>query len=57
LGGPGSDKSALKGSHVKLRSEAGRTVIIRLHRELARGTLASILRQAGLSIDEFRELL
>jgi predicted RNA binding protein YcfA (HicA-like mRNA interferase family) len=33
------------------------TVIVPLHRELARGTLASILRQAGLSVDEFRELL
>ncbi|MGF1617995.1 MAG: type II toxin-antitoxin system HicA family toxin [Acidimicrobiia bacterium] len=46
-----------KGSHVKLRNDAGRTVIIPLHRELARGTLASILRQAGLSAEEFRELL
>lgn len=46
-----------KGSHVKLRTEAGRTVIVPQHRELARGTLASILRQAGLSIDQFLELL
>jgi len=46
-----------KGSHVKLRNEAGKTVIVPLHRELARGTLASILRQAELPADEFRELL
>jgi predicted RNA binding protein YcfA (HicA-like mRNA interferase family) len=32
-------------------------VIVPLHRELARGTLASILRQAELSADEFQELL
>lgn len=46
-----------KGSHVKLRNDEGRTVIVHLHRELARGTLASILRQAGLSADQFREAL
>ncbi|MFP3914758.1 MAG: hypothetical protein ACLFWM_07775 [Actinomycetota bacterium] len=28
-----------------------------LHRELARGTLGSMLRQSGVSVDEFRELL
>lgn len=31
--------------------------IIPLHRELAVGTLASILRQAGLDADTFRSLL
>jgi predicted RNA binding protein YcfA (HicA-like mRNA interferase family) len=53
----GFSQVSQKGSHVKLRSQAGRTVIVPLHRELARGTLASILRQAELSADEFRELL
>lgn len=46
-----------RGSHVKLRNDAGRTVIVPLHRELARGTLGSILRQSAVSVDEFRELL
>lgn len=46
-----------KASHVKLRNDEGRTVIVPLHRELARGTLASILRQAGWSADQFREAL
>lgn len=46
-----------KGSHVKLRSESGRTVIVPDHREHARGTLASILRQAGVAVDEFLDLL
>lgn len=45
------------GSHLKLRNDSGRTVIVPLHRELARGTLASILRQAGLAVDEFQALL
>lgn len=46
-----------KGSHVKLRNDKGRTAIVPLHRELARGTLVSILRQAGVSIEEFRDAL
>jgi predicted RNA binding protein YcfA (HicA-like mRNA interferase family) len=46
------------GSHVKLRHVVtGRVVVVPLHRELARGTLASVLRQAGLTPDEFRPLL
>lgn len=46
-----------RGSHMKLRHEDGRTVIVPIHRTLARGTLASILRQARLDADAFRELL
>ncbi|MBA3290861.1 MAG: type II toxin-antitoxin system HicA family toxin [Actinobacteria bacterium] len=46
-----------RGSHAKLRHADGRTVIVPLHQELARGTLRSILRQADLSQEEFRELL
>jgi predicted RNA binding protein YcfA (HicA-like mRNA interferase family) len=46
-----------RGSHVKLRNQDGTTVIVPRHRELARGTLRSILRQAGLSVDEFVLLL
>ena len=46
-----------RGSHLKLRNEKNRTVIVPLHRELARGTLRSILRQADLTVDAFTELL
>ena len=49
-----------EGSHIKLRmrKEARNyTVIVPLHPELARKTLSSILRQAGLSLEEFRKLL
>jgi predicted RNA binding protein YcfA (HicA-like mRNA interferase family) len=42
---------------LKLRHADGRTVIVPLHRELARGTLGSILRQAGLTADELAALL
>jgi len=32
-------------------------VIVPLHRELARGTLRSILKQAGITVDEFTPLV
>lgn len=44
-----------KGSHVKLkgiRNKKKRIVIVPLHKELAPGTLASILRQADITIEE-----
>lgn len=41
-----------RGSHVILqRSAVG--VVVPLHRELKTGTLAGVIRQAGLSQDEF----
>ena len=47
-----------RGSHAKLRHpESGRVVIVPLHRTLAVGTLASILRQSGLAAEDFRMLL
>ncbi len=45
-----------RGSHPELRHPDGRTVIMPLHRELATGTLAAILRQADLSAAEFEAL-
>ncbi len=45
-----------RGSHRKLRHPDGRVVIVPMHRELASGTLASILRQAGLRPSELEEL-
>ncbi len=48
-----------KGSHVKFAKETPgglRTAIVPQHRELAVGTLRSILRQAGLSVEEFEQL-
>ena len=47
-----------KGSHVSLRrDEPFVQVVVPLHKELDRGTLRAIIRQAGLSIEGFRELL
>lgn len=41
-----------RGSHVKFRNGV-RTVIVPLHKELAPGTLRSIIRQTGISVEEF----
>ena len=57
LGRGGFDQVSQRGSHVKVRHVDGRMAIVPLHRELAPGTLRSILRQAGLSTDQVRELL
>ena len=48
--------SRQKGSHVKLRRGA-QTVIVPNHKELDRGTLKSILDQAGIEVEKFVELL
>ena len=53
----GFEKVSQRGSHVKLRNADGRTVIVPLHRQLAPGTLRSILRQAGLSVEKLTNLL
>ncbi len=45
-----------KGSHVKFIKESTneiRTTIVPHHKEIALGTLRSILRQAGITIEEF----
>lgn len=47
------------GSHIVLRHEAPphRRLTVPDHREIAKGTLRAIIRQAGLTVAEFRELL
>lgn len=44
-----------KGSHIKLRRDGSitKTVIVPSHYEVARGTLQSILEQAGITFEEF----
>lgn len=44
-----------KGSHIKLRRDGSvvKTVIVPNHYEVARGTLQSILEQAGITLEEF----
>ena len=47
-----------KGSHISLiREEPFSQVVVPDHRELDRGTLRAIIRQAGLSVEDFMELL
>ena len=47
-----------EGSHITLRKdEPFAQVVVPDHQELDRGTLRAIIRQAGLSVDEFIELV
>ena len=47
-----------KGSHISLiRTDPFAQVVVPDHKELDRGTLRSILRQAGITPEEFVELL
>ena len=47
-----------RGSHVKVRHPTTRrTAIVPLQRELAPGTLRSILRQADMTAEDFRQVL
>jgi len=45
------------GSHIILRHPNRRRLTVPNHRELAKGTLRAIIREAGLSKDQFAELL
>ncbi|MBW4494355.1 MAG: type II toxin-antitoxin system HicA family toxin [Oscillatoria princeps RMCB-10] len=47
-----------QGSHIILRRDAPfAQVVVPNHEELDRGTLRTVIRDAGLSVDEFVELL
>ena len=47
-----------RGSHVILvREDPRMTICVPDHQELDRGTLRAIIRQVGLSVDEFVDLL
>ncbi|MBI2471881.1 MAG: type II toxin-antitoxin system HicA family toxin [Planctomycetes bacterium] len=47
-----------EGSHIILRRDNPfAQVVVPEHKELDRGTLRAIIRQAGLSVDEFINLL
>jgi predicted RNA binding protein YcfA (HicA-like mRNA interferase family) len=53
----GFEHARTKGSHAVYRHDDGRTVIVPMHGTVKRGTLASIIRQAGLTPAEFLALL
>jgi predicted RNA binding protein YcfA (HicA-like mRNA interferase family) len=48
-----------RGSHMILRQQSPphRRLTVPDHAEVAKGTLRAIIRQAGLTVDEFRGLL
>ncbi len=49
-----------KGSHVSLEKRTAESVlktVVPMHPTLAKGTLSDILKQAGLTLEEFLDLL
>ena len=49
-----------KGSHVRMKRHRGKEVlivIVPMHRELAKGTLRSVLRQANMTPEDLNRLL
>lgn len=46
-----------KGSHVVLEGRDGRLIVVPIHRRLKTGLLRAIIREAGLDVREFIELL
>lgn len=49
-----------RGSHMvaqKIDGGMTKTVVVPMHNELAKGTLRAIIRQAGLTVDEFAGLM
>jgi predicted RNA binding protein YcfA (HicA-like mRNA interferase family) len=53
----GFEHARTRGSHAIYRHEDGRAAVVPLHGTVKRGTLASIIRQAGLTATEFLALL
>ena len=47
------------GSHIVLRNQNPpyRRITVPNHKELAKGTLRAIIRQAGLTVDDFSKLM
>jgi predicted RNA binding protein YcfA (HicA-like mRNA interferase family) len=45
------------GSHIILRHATSRRLTVPNHRKLAKGTLRAIIREAGITKEEFVELL
>ncbi|MDN5797678.1 MAG: type II toxin-antitoxin system HicA family toxin [Intrasporangium sp.] len=58
LGRAGWESVRQRGSHMRLKHpDHDRALVVPLHRELKRGTLAAIMRDAGLSREELLRLL
>ena len=59
LGQIGYEFDRQRGSHmiVRFNREPFRRVVVPNHKEVAKGTLRAIIREAGLTVEEFRALL
>lgn len=55
----GYERDRQRGSHIILRQreQPHRRLVVPDHREIAKGTLRAIIRQAGLTVGEFEDLL
>lgn len=55
----GYEQDRQRGSHIILRQVTAphRRLVVPDHNEVAKGTLRAIIRQAGLTVDEFKALL
>jgi len=55
----GYEQDRQRGSHIILRQSSypHRRVTVPDHKEIAKGTLRAIIRETGLTVDEFRALL
>lgn len=55
----GYEQDRQRGSHIILRQVASphRRIVVPDHNEVAKGTMRAIIRQAGLTVDEFKALL
>jgi predicted RNA binding protein YcfA (HicA-like mRNA interferase family) len=55
--GVGYEVDHQTGSHIILRNPSGRRLSVPNHRELGKGTLRALIREAGLSKEQFEALL
>jgi predicted RNA binding protein YcfA (HicA-like mRNA interferase family) len=55
----GYEQDRQRGSHIILRQTDSphRRLTVPDHKEVAKGTLRAIIREAGLTVDEFKDLL
>ena len=55
----GCEHDRQRGSHIVLRQTVypHRRVTVPDHKEVAKGTLRAIIREIGLTVDEFKDLL
>ncbi|MFN2456007.1 MAG: type II toxin-antitoxin system HicA family toxin [Pyrinomonadaceae bacterium] len=55
----GYEQDRQRGSHIVLRRSVypHRRLVVPDHPEVAKGTLRAIIKQAGLTVDEFKALL